>query len=190
MCQHWLDGTKPLPQPMLIKFPITSGFFEPWSISWHMEAETKWSPFCRQHFQSHFLEWKLLCFDSNFTGICYQGSNRRLASICLVNGLAPYRRQAINWTNAGLVHWSIYFTWSQWDFSHWLDFDIQFSDSKSECSIKVQCTSNKVDTPFVVMCFFCHNINSWRFRWLSTTPFNTLLFIIKGGKASSFITLE
>ena len=32
-----------------------------------IEAETKWPPFCRRHFQIHFLLWKLLHFDSNFT---------------------------------------------------------------------------------------------------------------------------
>ena len=26
--------------------------------SYHIEAETKWPPFCRLHFQTHFLEWK------------------------------------------------------------------------------------------------------------------------------------
>ena len=31
---------------------------------WHIEAETKW-PFCRSHFQMHFLEW--LYFDWNVT---------------------------------------------------------------------------------------------------------------------------
>ena len=26
----------------------------------HIEAETKWLPFCRQHFKLHFLEWKYI----------------------------------------------------------------------------------------------------------------------------------
>ena len=30
---------------------------------------TKWTPFRRQHFQMHFLEWKFLNFDSNFTEV-------------------------------------------------------------------------------------------------------------------------
>ena len=41
----------------------------------HIEAETKWSkinqmPLCRWHIQIHFLDWKLLNFDSNFTEVC------------------------------------------------------------------------------------------------------------------------
>ena len=36
----------------------------------HIEAETKWPPFRRRHFQMHFPEWKYLNFDSNFTEIC------------------------------------------------------------------------------------------------------------------------
>ena len=30
---------------------------------WHIEAETKWTPIRRRHFQMHFLEWK--CANSN-----------------------------------------------------------------------------------------------------------------------------
>ena len=33
------------------------------SRSSHIEAETKWSPFSRRHFQMHFLEWKHISFD-------------------------------------------------------------------------------------------------------------------------------
>ena len=69
---------------------------------------TKWPPFRKRHFQMNFLEWKFLCFDSNFTEVCCQGSNRQYVSIGLSNGLAPNRRQAITWTNADPVHWSIY----------------------------------------------------------------------------------
>ena len=34
----------------------------------HIEAETKWLTFCRQHFQMHFPEWKCLNFEYNLTG--------------------------------------------------------------------------------------------------------------------------
>ena len=38
-----------------------------WNISpvvnKHIEAETKWTPFCRWHFQMHFLEWKCMNLD-------------------------------------------------------------------------------------------------------------------------------
>ena len=40
------------------------------STSLHIEAETKWSPFCRQHFQMHFLKWKYMNSDQDFTEIC------------------------------------------------------------------------------------------------------------------------
>ena len=29
----------------------------------HIEAETKWTPFCIRHFQVHFLEWECLNYD-------------------------------------------------------------------------------------------------------------------------------
>ena len=32
---------------------------------------TKWPPFPRWHFQMHFYEWKVLCFDSNFIEVCF-----------------------------------------------------------------------------------------------------------------------
>ena len=41
----------------------------------HIEAETKWPQFCRRHFQTYFLVWKLLYFDWNFTEMCFQSSN-------------------------------------------------------------------------------------------------------------------
>ena len=31
---------------------------------------TKWPPYHRQHFQMHFLEWKVSYFHSNFTEVC------------------------------------------------------------------------------------------------------------------------
>ena len=35
-----------------------------------IEAETKWTPFRRRHLQMHFLEWKCLISDWNFTEVC------------------------------------------------------------------------------------------------------------------------
>ena len=32
-------------------------------MSYHIEAETKWPPFSRQHFQMDFREWKCMNFD-------------------------------------------------------------------------------------------------------------------------------
>ena len=36
----------------------------------HIEAETRWPPFSRQHFQMHFLQWKYMNFNQNFTEVC------------------------------------------------------------------------------------------------------------------------
>ena len=38
---------------------------------------TKWPPFRRRYFHMHFLEWKYLYFDYNFTEVCSQESNRQ-----------------------------------------------------------------------------------------------------------------
>ena len=38
-------------------------------------GQDKWPPFSRRHFQMHFLEWKCINFDSDFTEVCSQGSN-------------------------------------------------------------------------------------------------------------------
>ena len=47
----------------------------PVADNWHIKSETKLPLFCRWHFQIDFLVWKLLCFHSNFTEICSQGTN-------------------------------------------------------------------------------------------------------------------
>ena len=44
---------------------------------------------------------KMLEFWLNFTEVCSQRSNKQYSSIGSGNGLAPTRRQAINWTNGG-----------------------------------------------------------------------------------------
>ena len=35
------------------------------------EVETKWPPFSRRNFQMHFLEWKCMNSDKDFTELCY-----------------------------------------------------------------------------------------------------------------------
>ena len=35
----------------------------------------KWPPLFRRHFQMHFLEWKCVNLDEDFTEVCSQGSN-------------------------------------------------------------------------------------------------------------------
>ena len=42
-------------------------------------------------------------FDYNFSEVCSWGFNEQYANIGSDNGLAPTRRQAIIWTNDGLV---------------------------------------------------------------------------------------
>ena len=69
---------------------------------------TKWPPFRRQHVQTHFLEWKYFYFKQNFIQRCFLGSNWQYVGIALHNGLAPFRRQAIIWTNVDPVHRRIY----------------------------------------------------------------------------------
>ena len=50
-------------------------------------------------FQMHFLEWKYISLDEDFTDVCPKGSNQQYSSIGSDNGLAPARQQAIIWTN-------------------------------------------------------------------------------------------
>ena len=61
----------------------------------------KWPPFRRKHFQMHFLEWKCLNLDQNFTDVSSYGSNYQYSGIGSDGGLSPTRRQAIIWTNDG-----------------------------------------------------------------------------------------
>ena len=37
---------------------------------YHIEAQRKWPTLSRQHFEIHFVEWKLFCFERNFNKIC------------------------------------------------------------------------------------------------------------------------
>ena len=69
---------------------------------------TRWPPFCRRHFQMHFLEWKCLNFYWYFTKDYSRGCNWWYTSVGSGNGLAPTRRQAIIWTNDHLVNSCIY----------------------------------------------------------------------------------
>ena len=44
----------------------------------------------------------------NFTKICYLASNWQYGNIRSYNGLAPNMRQAIIWSNVGMLYWRIY----------------------------------------------------------------------------------
>ena len=65
-------------------------------------------PFCIQHFLMHFIKWKSLNFNWNFNEVCCWMCSWQYTSIGSYNGLAPRRRQAIIWSNDGLVYWRIY----------------------------------------------------------------------------------
>ena len=64
--------------------------------------------FRRRHFQMHFLEWKCMNFDWNFTEVCSWGSNWQYSIISSDNGLAPTRQQAIIWANVDIIHRHLY----------------------------------------------------------------------------------
>ena len=53
----------------------------------------------------HFVEWKSLCFDLNFTEVCKsQGSNEQEIIFGSDNGLVPNKQQAIIRTDDNLVY--------------------------------------------------------------------------------------
>ena len=62
------------------------------------EARTEWPTSCRRHVQIHFHQWRLLYIDLNFTKCFTYQCNRQVIS-SLGDGMAPWRWQAIIWTN-------------------------------------------------------------------------------------------
>ena len=74
----WLDKNKDPVNETVVgclgasKEPLVAIFFAPaarklptWreaASSYHIEAEAKWTPFRRRHFQMHFLQWKCFFF--------------------------------------------------------------------------------------------------------------------------------
>ena len=58
--------------------------------------------FNRWHFQTDFLEWKVLYFDENVIKICSPGPNSQYTSIGLDDGLAPVRLSLMKHINASL----------------------------------------------------------------------------------------
>ena len=77
------------------------------------EAETKRLPFCRRHFQMHFFWMKIFVFSFKFNWSLF-AINRKPALVDVYDlssnyhGSLPNKRQAIIWTNGGLVYWRIY----------------------------------------------------------------------------------
>ena len=68
----------------------------------HNEYEMKWLPFYKQHFQTHFLTWKYLCFNQNFTDIgpdspiFYKSALAQLMA-CHLSGAKPLTEAMITW---------------------------------------------------------------------------------------------
>ena len=58
----------------------------------------KWQKVYKLPFQTNFLEQNVLYFDSNFNEYGCEGLNWQWCSLCSGNGLAPTRRQTVNWT--------------------------------------------------------------------------------------------
>ena len=121
---------------------------------------TKWLPFHRPHFQLHFLEWKVLYFDSNFTGVCSKGSNWKLEQLeCLRSEIPP----APPWLSILLIHIRSHIITSQsqsWDtlrcpmIIHTSDsYQIPYHNkSKSKLQIK------KICQKFWKILEFCNNL--------------------------------
>ena len=59
------------------------------------KTDTSWEIFTEDHFQSHFLVWIVLYWDSNLTEIYCQGSNYQLTVVGAENGLATNWQQAV-----------------------------------------------------------------------------------------------
>ena len=97
------------------------------SLSWHIEAETKWPPFYRWHFKVHFLEWKPLNFKDDYTETCSLWPNRKYGSIGSDNCLAPNRQQAIIRSNADMLYWHIYASLGLNDLNKYAAFNCPFS---------------------------------------------------------------
>ena len=98
-----LSGDKPLPVSMMTKFYDAMWLLPGSSELTHLPLD-KMAAFSKRHVQTHFLEWKYLIFKQNFFEICSLGSNWQYVSIGPDNGLAPFWRQAIIWTDADPVH--------------------------------------------------------------------------------------
>ena len=109
------SGDKPLSEPMMVSLPTHICVTRPQWVN-TLRPRQDGRNFYRWHFHMHFLEWKVLYFDLNFTEVCSQGFNWQNVCIGSGNGLVPNRRQAIIWptslrhicSSRGELSWSIY----------------------------------------------------------------------------------
>ena len=80
--RHWINHRYTICLCREFEFLIPYAHQSP-SISSHSDnkgllsqkAATKWLTFCTQHFQMHFVEWKVLYFDSNLNELGSRGFN-------------------------------------------------------------------------------------------------------------------
>ena len=70
------------------------------------EAETKWMPLRKRHFQVHFFKKKMFEFWIQFDWRLFLRVQLTISDS--YNGLAPNRWRTIIWTNDGLGWWRIY----------------------------------------------------------------------------------
>ena len=113
------------------------------------ETRTKWRIFGRRYIQMHFLEWKSLYFDSNFTEVCSQWFNSQCVSIGWCNGLAPSRQQAIMWTNEWPSHFLV---------THYRKSIDNIEEPAIDHSTKLE--KELLDIGFLVVCPFVHKTHS------------------------------
>ena len=69
MLMAWCFSTRTSVATVLTTHPCVS---QCWGVNSSHPGQ-KWTPFCTQHFQIHFREWKILYFDLSFTGVFPRG---------------------------------------------------------------------------------------------------------------------
>ena len=117
------------------------GFFNKLTHPTHLW--TKWPPFAIRRFQMHFHELKKY-FESIFTEVYSQGSNKQYFDIGSCYGLVSIRRQE-TWTDCGLVYWHIYVSPDYYELSTEIsDTDIAFKLSISTSYKAMGCINQHI----------------------------------------------
>ena len=117
---------------------------------------------------SNVFSWmKMYEFRLRFHEVYSQGSNWQYSSIGSGNGLAPSRRQAIIWTDDGIVYWRIYASLSLNDLTHWSlgDFNLTWVDGGLSISHKIALRWMPLDlsddkSTLVQVMAWCHQATS------------------------------
>ena len=103
-------GDKPLYEPMLVFVQTHICVNRPQWVN--TEAERKWPPFSRWHFQMYFLEWKLLNLNKKFHWNLFPEFQLTYIIPALVEIMA------IIWINDGLIYWHKYASLCLSDLTH------------------------------------------------------------------------